>query len=155
GRIHTREDIQGYVIAGKVQGTLGNQSEHGTRVASIAAGSPMPGFPGGVAPRASLLVVIPKLEVVGQDPHSIGYSIGHTGALAYVREFAAARKLPVVVNVSLGMNAGAHDGTSALETAFDSFSSGGTLPGLAIVKSAGNLGEVGAHAQLQLAQGLL
>ena len=46
--------------------------------------------------------------------------------------------MPVVVNVSQGMNAGAHDGKSMLEVAFDEFSKGGRQRGRVIVKSAGN-----------------
>jgi hypothetical protein len=58
--------------------------------------------------------------------------------------------MPVVVNVSQGMNAGAHDGTSNLEAAFDSFSEGGRLPGRVIVKSAGNERGFDGHSQLVL-----
>ena len=41
---------------------------------------------------------------------------------AFIEAFAAQLKLPVVVNVSQRMNAGAHDGKSSLEVAFDAFS---------------------------------
>ena len=46
--------------------------------------------------------------------------------------------MPVVVNISQGMNAGAHDGRSALELGFEHFSDGGRMPGRVVVKSAGN-----------------
>ncbi len=58
--------------------------------------------------------------------------------------------LPVVVNVSQGMNAGAHDGRSMLEVAFDAFSGGGRTPGRVIVKSAGNERHNGGHAKVTL-----
>lgn len=55
--------------------------------------------------------------------------------------------------MSLGMNAGAHDGSSLLKIAFDEFSSGGRAPGRVIVKSAGNEGGRRGHAQLTLQRG--
>ena len=55
----------------------------------------------------------------------IGYSSSHIEALAFIEAFAAQLKLPVVVNVNQGMNAGAHDGKSSLEVAFDAFSDSG------------------------------
>jgi endonuclease G len=49
------------------------------------------------------------------------------------------------------MNAGAHDGSSLLEAAFDEFSGGGRDPGIAIVKSAGNERGFAGHARLTFA----
>jgi len=120
--------------------------EHGTHVASIATGRAIPqsGFVGGVAPEAGLIVVIPQLD------SSIGYSNGHIAALAFIRQIAQKHNLPVVINLSQGMNGGAHDGTSALETAFDQFTNGGREAGCAVVKSAGNERDKGGHAKLSL-----
>jgi endonuclease G len=61
--------------------------------------------------------------------------------------------MPVIVNVSQGMNAGAHDGTSLLESAFDEFSGNGREPGFIIVKSAGNERGFKGHAELTLLNG--
>lgn len=123
---------------------------HGTHVASIAGGrrtSDEPGkFHGGVAPEARLVFVIPKLESAAGDPKSIGYSVGHVDALAFIDKLATQEQLPVVVNISMGMNAGAHDGTSTLEAAFDNFTGGGRITGRAIVKSAGNSRKSDRHA---------
>jgi len=153
GRVHTAADIARYIAKGAVEGTLGDRAEHGTRVASIAAGTPLPSFPGGVAPEASLLVVIPKIHAQANDPVSVGYSSGHTDALIYIRKFAEAHQMPVVVNVSLGMNAGAHDGKSLLEASFERFTESGRAPGFAVAKSAGNLGASAAHAMFDVFQG--
>jgi subtilisin family serine protease len=54
------------------------------------------------------------------------------------------------VNVSQGMNAGAHDGKSSLEVAFDAFSESGRRPGRIVVKSAGNERGKGGHAKVTL-----
>lgn len=128
-------------------------NQHGTHVASIAAGRAVGGFAGGVAPAARIAVVIP-------DPNSrdsIGYSNGHVDALAYLTYLASRQKcpdgrngVPVVVNMSVGKNAGAHDGTTPLEVACDEFCRGGEEPGMVVVKSAGNERQSCLHARLDL-----
>jgi len=152
GTEHTSAVINSYIQAGNVPARLGRNTDgHGTHVASIAAGSPGTQFFGGVAPEAKIIVVKPRLRVGPTDPYSIGYSNSHIDALTYIKQFAQQQGLPVVVNVSQGMNAGAHDGTSALEAAFDNFSAGGREPGYVIVKSAGNERGYDGHAELSVA----
>ncbi len=124
---------------------------HGTHVASIAAGRAVASFAGGMAPAARIVVVVTKIDADPTDPFSIGYSASHVDALAYVKVVAKAFNLPVAVNVSQGMNAGAHDGTSLLEAAFDAFTGEGRLPGAAVVKSAGNERACAGHARLTMA----
>ena len=92
-------------------------------MASIATGRKVGAFAGGVAPEAKILVVIAD----GQSP--TGYSKSHVDALNFIDQIATQMNLPTVVNVSQGMNAGAHDGRSMLEVAFDAFSGGGENPG--------------------------
>jgi subtilisin family serine protease len=161
GTVHKKADIDLYIQKGSVPPGLGrNSSGHGTHVASIAAGRSTYHFTaGGIAPGAMLLVVIPELKAGEDDPLSIGYSTSHMDALAYITDFVRVysqgqgmkRPYPVVVNVSQGMNAGAHDGTSLLEAAFDQFSDSGRALGLAIVKSAGNTRDKHIHARLVMA----
>jgi endonuclease G len=145
GTYHSRQAIDGYLKADAVPQSLGrNNDGHGTHVASIAAGRAVGSFAGGVAPEAQLLVVITK------PGESIGYSKAHLDALAFINRTATELELPVVVNVSQGMNAGAHDGQSALEVAFDEFSAGGRKPGRVIVKSAGNERNKRGHAEVTM-----
>ena len=152
GTLHSASKIDGYIVAGKVPIGLGRDPRHhGTHVASIAAGQATPKFYGGIAPEAKILVVIPRIKVNPDDPFSIGYSNSHVDALSFIESEANRVKLPVVVNVSLGMNAGAHDGSSNLEAAFDNFSGGGRLPGRVVVKSAGNERGKDGHAQFVMA----
>ena len=108
---------------------------HGTHVASLAAGNglsnPTPKYIG-IAPNAILVVVNASRQNQGdlQDPDII---LG----TKFVFDMADRLKLPAVVNLSLGGDAGAHDGTSTLERELSALV-GPEFPGHAIVVAAGN-----------------
>lgn len=155
GTLYVQSEIQVMVNRGTAPSALRDSGLHGTHVASIAMGRPVAAFAGGVAPEAKLIVVIPHMNHMDTepgDPPSLGYSNSHIDALSFIRCAAAKVGLPVVVNVSLGMNAGAHDGTSSLEAAFDSFTGIGRFPGLVLVKSAGNERGHKGHARADVPQ---
>jgi subtilisin family serine protease len=134
---------------------------HGTHVASIAAGNGLfaggTGFPG-IAPEASLVVA----RVTG----AVGTIADSDVVLATQFVFDRARDLgmPAVVNLSLGGDFGAHDGSSELSQVLGSFVTG-DQPGRAIVVAGGNSGELrhglsrdypepfGIHTELSLPEG--
>jgi endonuclease G len=155
GRLHTHTEIAQMLSSGVIPGKLRDRNfdpenidyGHGTHVASIAAGRETVNFGGGVAPEARLAVVIPTTD----EP--LGYSNALLGALQFIDQLADNEQLPVVVNVSLGTNGGAHDGRSPLEVAFEAFSKGGAKPGRVVVKSAGNEGESECHVETFIGQG--
>lgn len=131
----------------------GADGAHGTLVASVAAGrragtGPPFDFAGGVAPQAEIIVVVPNLEVVKGDKQRMGYSKSHLDALVFIDQEAGAE--PVVVNVSMGMNTGGHDGAASVEVGYDEFTNGGLKPGRAVVKSAGNQAGRSGHAVLHM-----
>lgn len=112
---------------------------HGTHVASLAAGNGL-SSPGaryvGVAPEAVLFGARVSRAGDGaiQDPDIIT-------ATRFIFEQAERLGLPAVVNLSLGSDFGAHDGSSALEQGLASFV-GPEFPGRAIVVAAGNSGNL-------------
>lgn len=115
-------------------------SGHGTRVAAVAAGDELPAP--GLAPGADLLVVrADRLPGGRYDEADVA------DALAFVFEAADTLGRPCVANLSLGGQAGAHDGSSWLERAIDAALASGP-GGRAVVVAAGNDGNAGVHARL-------
>jgi subtilisin family serine protease len=114
---------------------------HGTHVAGIAAGN---GGPAtcchggnlfiGVAPAASLIVVCEaRNNGIGVDVSDNTHIVD---AVNYIFTHPLATGKPVVVNISLGSNLGAHDGTSGVEQAIDAIVA--QKSGRAVVVAAGN-----------------
>ena len=137
-------------------------SGHGTHVAGIAAGRAFADVGNGMAPEAKIVVVSAHTSsdpTNPAEPRSLGYSASHVDALAFLKTVSMGgtevmdTPHPMAINVSLGMNAGAHDGKTTLEAAFDGITGGGRDPGLVIVKSAGNERAHAGHASVQAALG--
>jgi endonuclease G len=158
GTLYTASDIGSFLNGTMAMpSALRDPAHHGTHVASIAAGRTVGALNDGLAPDAKIVVVIPNMKSSPGNPASLGYSVSHVAALHFLKiassggNAVSSMALPMVVNVSLGMNAGAHDGTSTLEAAFDSVTRGGRDPGFVIVKSAGNEKGHGGHARIRAA----
>jgi subtilisin family serine protease len=120
---------------------------HGTHTAGIAAGNGRPegnchggGTFVGMAPEADLIVV--KLSSGSEE---LGESMNLVDAIDYIFQKADAASKPAVINISLGDNLGAHDGTSLVEQFIDLFLL--LEDGRAIVKSAGNEGNDDRHTK--------
>ncbi len=161
GTLYTEAEINAFIATGKVPNPdLRDTRMHGTHVASIAAGRGIAGkLEDGIAPEARLVVVVPLMKTQDGMPPSLGYAVSHTDALDFLARISAGqtslltKPAPMAINVSLGMNAGAHDGSSLLEAAFDEITGGGRNPGLVVVKSAGNERGHHGHARIQVGLG--
>ncbi len=135
--IYSDEDIDQLMNNGVTGDEPTDNFGHGTHVASLAAGngksSKTPTY-AGIAPEATIFGARVSRAGDGaiQDPDIIS-------ATRFVFEQAARLGMPAVVNLSLGNDFGAHDGTSALEQGLASFV-GPAYPGRAIVVAAGNSG---------------
>jgi subtilisin family serine protease len=109
-------------------------SGHGTHVASLAAGnglsSSKPVYVG-MAPEATLIVARVAQQNGAIEDSDVLRSV------KFVFDRAADLGLPAVVNLSLGSDFGAHDGSSALESELSGMV-GADFPGRAIVVAAGN-----------------
>lgn len=144
GAVYVSADFD--ALADNEKAALRRGVDHGTAVASIAAGRATGSHPlhfsGGLAPDARLIVV--RFDTGGQ---TIGASVGHQHALRVIALRAGELGLPVVVNISNGTNSGAHDGTSIVERECARFLE---EPNRAIVKSAGNELGAGRHAQFDI-----
>jgi len=121
------------------------RKNHGTRVASIAAGNgaPQKQFIG-MAPEADLIFV--SYDRRGQ----FGDSAFVVDAINYIIQKAKEFCKPVVINISQGDSFGSHDGTSLLERAIENQLS---QQSVAIVKAAGNEAGDSRHASGQVIQG--
>ena len=109
-------------------------NSHGTHVAGIAAG----GYKGndwyGVATDADI-VLVSKGDVT---PNNVNIS----DAIAYIYRYAESVGKPCVINMSLGMEIGPHDGTSLFDQVSDRLQG----PGKVLVGSAGNFHAFPLHA---------
>jgi subtilisin family serine protease len=110
------------------------RSSHATHVASIAAGNH------GVCPNAVLAGVSLALPREDTDRRKSFYdSTRLAHAIDYLFDLGAKLGTPVSINVSLGTNGHAHDGTSALSRWLDHALS---MPGRSVAVAAGNAGRL-------------
>lgn len=119
---------------------------HGTHVAGIAAGngSALPSRRyTGMAPEADLVII-----KGGDGSFSESRVID---GISYLQQLANTLGRPIVLNMSLGSQFGAHDGTRAYEVAVDNFTASG--PGRVAVKSAGNDNGRNLHNRIILGGG--
>jgi subtilisin family serine protease len=108
-------------------------SSHGTHVASIAAGN------AGVCPDALIAGVLIDLPREGQDRRLLFYdSTRLADAVSYLRRLGDRLGRPVSINISLGTNGHAHDGTSGVSRFIDGILA---RPGGCVCVAAGNAGQ--------------
>lgn len=111
-----------------------DESSHGTHVASIAAGNH------GICSKATIAGVVVSLareeEVDRRRSFYDSTRLAH--AVDYLIKLGEELEMPVVINISLGTNGHAHDGSSPLSRWIDSSL---TIPGRSVCVAAGNAGQ--------------
>jgi minor extracellular serine protease Vpr len=132
GLIRMHQEIDNDTVFGT------QESGHGTIVASMGAGSDTTRPFWGAAPRASIIAV------------KYGNSIANfIDGLRWVFSVADSLAMPCVVNMSIGIQEGPHDGTSLMDRTIDQLAGAGHI----IVGAAGNDGSRKAHIKFTLAAG--
>ena len=115
---------------------------HGTHVASIAAGR------SGVCPKARLAGVLIDVALPEDPMQRRRMTFSDTSrivhAVEYLLRVAADMKMPLVINISLGTNGGAHDGSSGVSCWLDAYLA---APARAICIAAGNAGQERAQSE--------
>ncbi len=122
---------------------------HGTAVAGVAAGNGLAAPCGrylGLAPSADLVVA-----AIQAPRQAYGSTANLVDAARFIFEYAEARGQRAVVNISQGVQIGAHDPAGALERAFTDLLSQDERR--VLVLSAGNTGDADAHARFGIAEG--
>jgi subtilisin family serine protease len=151
GRLYTQTDLNAALAVPKPSQTSDtvkqrDKNGHGTHVAGIAAGnglaaSASPGVYAGMAPEADLIVVKASREDDGSASFGLDDEVN---GLQFIQTKAAELGEPFVINMSLGGQAGPHDGTDPDEMAIDNLVGSGT--GRAVCVAAGNEGDANIHA---------
>ena len=118
---------------------------HGTHVAGTAVGNgaALSTKYSGLAPNADIVII--KAGDGSFDTSNIII------ALDYLKNLSTSLGKPIVVNMSLGSQTGAHDGTDPLELAIDNFTD--TAAGRIVVVASGNENGDNIHKQLAIAVG--
>jgi subtilisin family serine protease len=115
---------------------------HGTHVASIAAGNT------GVCPEASIAGVLVDVPLPDDPVEKRRTTFSDTSriihAVEYLLRVASEMSMPLVINVSLGTNGGAHDGSAGVSRLLDAYLA---APGRAICVAAGNAGQEKAQTE--------
>lgn len=126
------------------------QGTHGTHTLGIACGNGRSGAPRSLASDASILAVHLRGDDTTPDD-TLADSVRILEGVDWVFRTAAAARLPVVLNLSLGRCGGPHDASPLVVRALDTMLE---VPGRQVVCSAGNYFGTAQHCSAQLREGV-
>jgi subtilisin family serine protease len=157
GALYDSDEINAALGTGAPYSALGydpGKEAHGTHVMDIAGGSGSGSCQPGIAPEVDLVFVVPSLaDVPWEGEKGLDSTAGDSMHLVEALEFIfrSAGERPCVVNVSLGVTLGPHDGTTLVEQAIDALVT--VAPNRAVVMAAGNARDRGHHARGSVPEG--
>lgn len=150
GSVYTSGEINRWLEEGREELPGADENGHGTKLASIAAGSALDGGNFiGAAPQADIAFVklkpakpfIRELQQIPQD--SVAYQESDIMlGIRYLDELATRELKPLVICLALGSNTGGHTGSTPLGLYLDDM---GRKTGRAVAAAAGNEGNKGHH----------
>ncbi|MDE2058529.1 MAG: S8 family serine peptidase [candidate division NC10 bacterium] len=148
GTVYTESQINA-ALKGRGKVSVRDECGHGTHVTGVAAGNggvSQSAFSAatfiGMAPEADIVAV----RVFGPTCEFLDADVDLVQAFQFIDQKAAEMGRPYVINLSLGTQVGAHDGTDLDELAIDSLVGPGK-PGKAVAVAAGNDGGNPIHAK--------
>ncbi|MEL6461575.1 MAG: S8 family peptidase [Cyanobacteria bacterium J06621_15] len=153
GRVYRSAEINQALKAENPYQALGyypGQIAHGTHVMDIATGNGNGTGSPGIAPEADIVFVHfsngAVKAVLSDGGYAVDKSLGDTTELVEAVDFIfeIAQNRPCVINISLALHCGPHDGTALVEQSIDALV--GSKPNRAVVIAAGNSYYKGIHA---------
>jgi subtilisin family serine protease len=156
GALYTRDEIDAALSQANPYAALGYgprpdwRGTHGTHVLDIAAGNGLGTGSPGVAPEADIIFVeagVPKWSGQEAVENNFGDSLQLIEAVRFIFDRAGDR--PCVCNISLGADAGPHDGSSPFDRAMDDMVT--EAPNRTVVVAAGNSQTKGIHTSGKVA----
>ncbi len=147
GAVFAAADLQRVLDTGSgpALGAGRDRIGHGTLVAGIAAGDDA--VYTGAAPQARLIAI----KALAAGRLDFGQQQVLAG-LAFARRVAEQAGQPLVINLSLGSQLGAHDGSEPVELALQALAEA-EQPPCAVVVAAGNEGQLAIHARAAVRDG--
>jgi subtilisin family serine protease len=156
GQVYTETEINAALQSVDPYTSLGHNpggESHGTHVMDIACGNGGGSGVPGVAPQAGIIFV----QIANDTPwrgqnvvnSNFGGSVQLLEAVKFIFEQAGNR--PCSINISLGTNGGAHDGTNPVEQGIDAVVK--SQPNRAVILAASNSYGDGIHASNKVVQG--
>jgi subtilisin family serine protease len=156
GQVYTQTEINAALRSVDPYTSLGHDpgmASHGTHVMDIACGNGGGSNVPGVAPQADIIFVQIANDTPWRGPDVVNSNFGGSvqllEAVKFIFEQAGNR--PCSINISLGTNGGAHDGTNPVEQGIDAVVA--AKPNRAVILAASNSYGDGIHASNKVVQG--
>ena len=153
----TSDEINEYILNSSAQNNFIDNTGHGTFLSSVISGrqSENSNFEGAAPDSNIIFVKLKRAKKIMKEYNAIFtdtpafQSNDIIAGVEYILNMASKLGKPVVINIPLQTNEGAHDGLSYFEQYFSEVS---TLTGVGIIIPVGNQGNKAEHVQVKIEQ---